>query len=310
MRNHLKSLITTLLIIFTIISCETYVDIEVPPIPQKPVLNCLFTENETFRIELSLSGQVNDTSTTLINNAELLLYSNGVFIEKLQNKGKGLYLSSNKAQKGSMYTIKASIEGYQTIQASDSLPQMVPISDLYLKKKAIVNIYGGENPQVTFSIHDSLGIKNFYEIDLFEIYMTTYYRLDKTYLDTPMYKNSAIEHWLIDDPALSNEFIAGRNTTISFSDIVFDGKVYSLKLPLYNDGSIKYYLLYNVCSEKYYRYKSTIDKHVFNQGGFLYSELMIVDGGNPVEMYTNVENGYGIFAGYLSQEILITDIRE
>jgi len=309
-KKSIKWLILASIIVVTIVSCETYVDIEVQPIPQKPVLNCLFTENKAFKIKLSLSSQVNDTSTTLINNAQVLLYSNGVFIEKLQNKGKGLYLSLYKAQKGAMYTIKASIEGYQTIQASDSLPLMVPISDLYLKKKAIVNIYGGENPQVSFRMHDSLGVKNFYEIDLFEIHPTTYYMPDRTYTDTPMYKNSAIEHWLIDDPALSNEFIVGDNTTISFSDIVFDGKIYSLKLPLYTHGSIEYYLLYNVCSEKYYRYKSTIDKHVFNQGGFLYSELMIVDGGNPVEMYTNIENGYGIFAGYLSQEIRITDIRE
>lgn len=53
-----------------------------------------------------------------------------------------------------------------------------------------------------------------------------------------------------------------------------------------------------------------MDKHLFNQGGWSYDGLLLIDGGNPVSMYGNVENGYGIFAGYISEFIEVTDIRE
>ena len=308
-------LIITSIIFFTIISCETFVDINVPPIAQKPVLNCLFTENKTFSITLGLSGQVNDTSATLINNAEMLLYGNDLFIEQLQNKGNGIYVSVSKAQKGVMYSIKASIEGYETIQVSDSLPQMVSISNLHIKKKAIIDIYGGKYDQVSFNIHDSSGVNNFYETDVFKIAENPHYGRGfvSPVIDTISltFKERDIAYWLIDDPALTNEFISGWNNSISFTDEIFDGKIYPLKLPIDNDYNlIEYHLLFNVGSKNYYLYKSRIEKHLFNQGGFLFDELMLIDGGNPVEMFSNIENGYGIFAGYLSQEILITDIRE
>lgn len=71
-----------------------------------------------------------------------------------------------------------------------------------------------------------------------------------------------------------------------------------------------HYVTFNTTSFHYYKYKSTMDKHLFNQGGWMYDEMLLIDGGNPVEMYSNVENGYGIFAGYISNVIEVTDIRE
>jgi len=313
---YIKRLSIALLLLF---SCETYIDIDVPPLEKKPVLNCLFTENQAFKVRLSLSADVKDTSETLIEGATVRLFANGNFMEQLADLGKGVYISDYKAQLATKYRIEADVVGFETIRATDSLPQMVTLENVYYKKDAIVNPYYGDlYTEANINIIDPADEENYYEIALSAKYKNPWYVPgDSSHFHSEQYitLTDDIAYWLIEDPALNTEELNGWIGSIPFSDQLFDGKIYNLKVPVSGvetEVEFVFYVTFNSVSYHYYKYKSTMGKHLFNQGGYNYYEdnPLLIGAGNPVEMYTNIENGYGIFAGYVWQFIEVTDVRE
>ena len=160
-----------ILIFSFLISCETYIDIEVPPIEQKPVLNCLFTESEAFKVRLSLSMDVNDTLETKIEGAELNLFANGEFIEQLADSSKGFYKSNHLALINTQYRIEANIIGFEILTASDSLHENI-IPEVYYKKNGLT-AYGDPYAVSNIVINDPIAENNFYEISIFIIIKNT-----------------------------------------------------------------------------------------------------------------------------------------
>ena len=219
-------IILSFFIIAFLLSCETYIDIEVPPIEQKPVLNCLFTENEAFKVRLSLSMDVNDTSETKIEAAQISLFANGEFIEELADSGKGFYKSNHIAQMGTQYRIEANINGFKTLTASDSLPQMISPENVYYKKNSIPDAYGNSYAEANISINDPANKNNYYEILLSCIYINQWYDPDFNGYEILIKDN--IAYWMIDDPVIGAEEIVGWIGSIPFLDELFNGKEYLL----------------------------------------------------------------------------------
>jgi hypothetical protein len=288
------------------LACESYVEIDVPPIMQKPVLSCLFTENKPFKLRLAMSADMNDTALNFINNAVVSLYGNGVFIEQLQELDSGKYVSNCIAKRGVMYRIEAQIDGFLPLSASDSLPEQVFAQTIYYQKNAIYD-FGNFYAQANIIFQDPPG-DNYYEVSLSAEY-NYYSNWDSVY--HTVFINDNIAYWLINDDAVNAENPTGWIGSINFKDEYFDGKKYRLRLPVEKmPDNAQHYIRFNTVSYHYYKYKSTMDKHLFNQGGWSDDDLLIIEGGNPVQMYSNVENGYGIFAGYIPHLIEVKDIRE
>ncbi len=304
------SLINKFLLFFILLSgifaCETYVEIDVPPIKKKPVLTCLFTKNKPFKLRLTMSADVNDTSIVFIKNATVKLFADGKFIEHLQEQDSGFYLSSHLVEPKILYSVEADVDGFPIIKASDSLPELIKAEQVYFKLNAIYD-YGNQFAKANILFSDPPG-NNYYELALYAKY--TYYNdWDGTYREGRI--NDNIAYWLIDDPALEVEDITGWIGSVSFNDELFNGKKYQLQIPVEKlPANAEHYVRFSSVSYHYYKYKSVLDRHLFNQGGWSYDGLLLITGGNPLEMYSNVENAYGIFAGYVSQEIEVTDIRE
>ena len=316
-----KVLSLSVFIIILMFSCETLVEIEVPPIEQKPVLNCLFAENEQFKVYLSLSMSVNDTSETKIKGASVSLFANNEFIEELADSGKGFYKSSHFAELNREYRIEANINGFETLVASDALFEKIIIDSVFFKKDAVVNPYEGElNPEVNIIFNDNVNINNYYEIALIETHKSPTLNEDGLdYINTELIiDNDPIAYSLINDPALNSEDLIGWINCIPFSDKTFNGSKYHLKIPLVLDEfnyeqnfnpEQSLFIIFNITSYNYYKYKTTMDKHIFNQSGSIpYENILFINSGNPVEMYSNVENGYGIFAGYIQHKVEIKDV--
>jgi hypothetical protein len=113
------------------------------------------------------------------------------------------------------------------------------------------------------------------------------------------------------DPILKSEGDFDYNpVTVYFSDNLFNGKKVSLSLQL---NQLGFGFLDDSCncifaelrsvSYSYFQYLKKWTIHLYNQGVHLdvrdseeLREFLFT--GEPVNMYTNVQNGYGIFAGY------------
>ena len=119
----------------------------------------------------------------------------------------------------------------------------------------------------------------------------------------------------INDPVLIQE--AGLDyypSSFVFSDASFPGKQYQVKL-LFQTGHRGSYpnmtpndtwVVLRSVSKEYYQYMKSWHKHSFQQNtgrkieGSLdsYDYISVLLKGDPVPLYSNIENGIGIFAGY------------
>lgn len=206
------------------------------------------------------------------------------------------------------YKLKAQKSGFADVEAEGNIPTTVPsasfdISGLILQEQS----FGSEEDgykyiegNVKITVDDPAGEENFYEIKLFTYFEDSIFAYfganeeDKIFLEvvpiTSMVYYSSSED-------LSAELGTEAEQSV-FSDVLFDGesKVFRLNY-LYGDlgrsSSANNKLVVEVIavSKDYYRYKTSVESQSFSDGD-PFSE--------PVFVYSNVENGYGIFAGFQS----------
>lgn len=310
--------------IFSVIlfaSCEKQIGLEDDNFQPKLVVNSLIDTANIVLVQVSKTSVMNDSTNPLIDGAKVELWEDGHFIEKLNNTEHGIYKSTVKPQIAVPYELVVSYPGFKTVRVSDTIPEPVQITD----GTVIVNAYlDVEDPIHVITVHfeDPPTENNYYELTLrgkqYHIY-TPYDTLvpadDSTwYIDNYIYLSS-------DDPVLIAEGDQDYHPkTIYFSDKLINGKKTSITIKL-NTPNIQSMMLTGFdliavlrsVSYSYYQYKKTWWRHFFNQGvdlniqstdefrAFLFT-------GEPVNLYNNVENGYGIFAGFSESYFILRRI--
>jgi hypothetical protein len=95
----------------------------------KPCLNCILNPEKTIEATLSLSRNIGDTSSFIpINNAIVELYENDVFLSRLSFSSNGKYALNKKPEVGKQYKILVTIEGFKTLTATTKIPQAPEIA--------------------------------------------------------------------------------------------------------------------------------------------------------------------------------------
>ncbi len=290
-----KSYYIWILIVLLFFSCTKEVHIPVPPLDSKPVVNCLFTADSAFVIYVGKSVPVNDNRPRVIEDAGVYLYENNIPFDTL-HYAEGLYYSTLVPRAGTEYRVDVEIPGFDTVYAEDIAPESPPPVTGNYRDSVMMDEDGYPVSQLRLTIPDDGSEENYYEIQLWGSYLSPY---DSSYQNTGI--------WFYNenpDPVLENEdLIQYYPSTIVFSDEMFNGKKYTLTLnyqkTFYIVGNINmdynYVLIlcFRTVSKDYYLYKKRLIRHLANQ------ESDIWDGmGNPVQMYSNIHGGYGIFAGY------------
>ncbi len=281
------------------VSCQKELEINYPDIEPKLVVNCLFTPDSTFSVRVGQMLSLNDTVTSfIINDAQCKIWENGIFAEDLLYTNNGFYVSRNiKAKTGNMYQIEISHPNFETVTATDTIPEPVEVSELYFEHNTLYDPLD-ENyfHDVNIRFQDNVAKQNYYELKLLvkEGPEEDDWRQTSNVLLTKTNDLTLLNTGLIDyQPA-----------SIPFSDKLFNGQNYFLstyyKLSFggsYN-GEIRYnthdlIVSFNAVSYQYYQYSRKMIMHLRNQ------ESDILEGiGDPVQIYSNIENGYGIFAAY------------
>ncbi|HIF14776.1 MAG TPA: DUF4249 family protein, partial [Bacteroidetes bacterium] len=147
--------------------------------------------------------------------------------------------------------------------------------------------YGSIVAEFDIEIQDDAAVNNFYSILAY--YADTLFNEDSTYYDVYFQKlDLTSDDVFIDEASDWNEVI--------FTDDLFNGQKISLKVKSeiwsYEPGMVIYWTLINH-SEDYFMYKKTFNVYQSVEGNPF---------AEPVQVFSNIKNGYGIFAGY-SQSI-------
>lgn len=281
-------------------ACEKYVDFDIPPHESKLVLNSLFTHDSLFCVRMSRSISSEAGDIPVVDNAVVCLYQNGQAVDTLRGEGDGFYYSNVKAQQGSEYTIKAFSEKYPEVSASDGLPE-TPKSFSVSEPEVVLasdNLY-----KLTLTFEDDGASGDYYEV-CFQQFFREYevYPPWEEEPEEPEYeyvlRNLGIYSY---DPLIRDEGLEdGTFSSLVFSDRSINGAKKELEIFFYpanysfvggdDDGELFIHL--RKISQNYYNFMLSWYESYDSSDDFLNVNA------DPFIMYNNVENGYGIFAGY------------
>lgn len=251
----------------------------------KLVINCLFTPGQPFEFRISRTAAMENKIDGSDFEYILKLYKNDELIvdtiSDLTNLVLNVYPSIN-----AVYQVECSSKNYLTVTATDSLPEYVKLQKIESIYPIGVDAYGDEYGKLQATFKDAIGVNNYYELLVADYSTFDYKQKDKV---------------LINEGDLDYE-----PDFVFFSDELIDGEQYTLDVIgvgyLYDESTDRGCLTLKSISEAYYNYQKYYTRHVFNQQVQIVDFYDFVYRGEPIDMYTNVVNGYGIFAGYQSSE--------
>lgn len=303
-------------------SCEKVIEFKGAETEPKIVLYSNLQSDSIISCQVGLSYPVFEPeySPEQIQNAIVKLYKNDVLLEILTYKAPPernpddyyydeQYLSEYRSvsvfpEYSAEYKIEVSLPGYQTVQSVSSLPQ--PVSIIKIDTQLLViNDYGWEYMKLNTKIKfiDPPDEKNYYR--LLVLRQNGRYPEDKSIpynSEIPvLISRNYSEYFESNDPLLNpseNEGLfenSGGNEYHLFSDEIINGKEYDLSfdltisdiLPSYSHYEFIHFTIYlQSISKDYYYYLSSYSKHKNAEGEFLTE---------PVLVYSNIENGLGVF---------------
>lgn len=111
------------LLVCIFFSCTKIIELELPSHEPQLVMFATWNPDSIFYVEISASIPLRRDSTTLplIDDAQVEVFLDGVFVEVLNPIGRGIYASSNRL-KGISIEVRASHPSFPSIKASQELP--------------------------------------------------------------------------------------------------------------------------------------------------------------------------------------------
>jgi len=270
-------ILVLLLLVFA--GCETVIPVELPPHTPQLTINSTFTNDSLWYVHLSESIGIGESDgPEPIEDGEVRIYADGVILDTLFPLNDGYYVSlTQMPQLGVAYEVQASAPGFETVKANSILREAVPI--LSTSARDLTNSAIDFASEIKFSFQDPPGN---------DYYFVAIYRNNSGVGNRyPLFIESQ-------DPTLGASPLNAdwSYQGLLFTDASFNGQLKEIAINSYEfiESSQATYLLFLASlSEDYYRYALTSSAANENEGNPF---------AEPVRIHSNVEGGYGIFAGY------------
>lgn len=269
------------LLILSILACEQAIEIELPPHNSRLVVNSFIAPGEPLSLKLSASSFLLVNNTNGIEDALVLLYENDQFVDTLIPHEGGYYSSGEfipTANKS--YEIRIDHPDYPSVSAQDYLPEAVPILLTSWTRDVYVDEEGYHMNRIAITFQDPAEVDNYYELIIHNI-------------GTGSFLSGSISNDTLITREDDEDFYS---STTLFRDEGIEGELYELEVfcGYSSSNSLAYLIEFRTISKPFYDYKKSLMRHLFNQ----YMDFW--DQGIPVDLKTNIENGYGVFAGFSS----------
>ena len=301
-----KIIILSVAIILIITACEKKLDIDIPEGEKHIVVNGLITPDSLLAVSVSKSQNIlEDDDISFLTDAAVKLFGNDIFVENLLHVNSGVYISTLIPEIGVNYKINVDYNNLKSVVADMILKNPVEIVSVDTTVEVHTNDYGGGDTYQEYEIHYKIKIEDdgntndYYFLALSLI--QPLYEYDEYGLPTFVGYEETNEYFNTNDPAFrdNNEFTLDGMFGSVFTDELFNGTQYTLNISTGHffdgyyrklDGEeyiIKVKLL--TVTEDIYRY---IISYNLNQ------KTKYDPFAQPVQIYSNIENGLGLFSGY------------
>jgi hypothetical protein len=260
----------------------------------KLVVNSLFASDSLWSVEVSKSLSVIDQGTLdNIENATVVISTgSGTPVETLTHISAGKYVGTQMPQVGETYRVDVSAPNYASVYGEDAVPEIV---NAYALDTVTKTISGEDHLVAQLTFDDPAGVKNYYrfsiEIGYWE-YWSGSFGLDSMYFEEQV--------WIqLNDPSFEGGGSNSWSDAGIMSDLLFDGQTKTVELPI-----TEWFLsLEDIRIEHIDVYFSNVSQttHYFNRSYQLYQETQGNPFAQPVQVYSNITNGFGVFGGSQSE---------
>ena len=260
------------------------------------MVNSLFYPDTNFRVYITSTKLINENKNTFINNAEVKLYENGSFVENLVFEADGWYVSSFNPKYDTNYKIEVN-HSIGNVYAESYVPDSTQFYGEFTTENTCNDNYVTSNINYRLTIINNSIIERYYQT--MEL---TYFQTEEDYLnisDPTLLADSEIEF----NPKslfFSNNLFSGDTNTIVISKGGISETPNSVNCNTYGQNFSNQFIHTKTLSKEYYLFIKTWVKHSYNQNSDanISEPTSLIFQGQPIEMYSNVIGGYGVFAGY------------
>ena len=279
------------------VSCNTVVDYNVPAHEARLVATSFFTPDSTWSVSLYRSQAVStirNTAPSAVEGALALVLQGDSVADTLQLAPDGRYRSvlGQKPESGTDYTLRVQAPGLPPVEATAVAPHRPEVVEFKVEKLAIPidREFKPDTHRMKLRIVDAPG-RSIYRIAFFE------------YAERGGDQNGfGHASFGCGDPTVYHSYDEvdreGRNTSTSFNglailpDDLFQGGSHDLVLTFRKEEKIyRYMVLVSSLSTEYYEYQRTV--LVNPRSDYAWDDFI-----TPAPIYSNIEGGFGIFAGY------------
>ena len=317
-------LLTILLLLWS--ACETVVDVDIPNQPSRLVPNAFLQADSAVVMELTQSQSIlSNTELKSVSGATANLLEEGQPVATLEeSQTPGIYFSTFAPSAGKTYTLTVSKDGFEPVEASTFIAPPVAIASVEVDTSLFLDTYYDFErdtlvteqrirvDEIRLRFDDRPNDRNYYEVSVYRFETQIRPRFDdqENYLGDDTVRFFSPQYLRSDDPAFaggeSDPFGEGGEVfgvTLPFNDDFFNGKSYSLRFSpeqygFYGNAEPELHIVLRTIDEGQYRYTRSVDLQYENDGNPF---------AEPVQIYSNVENGFGIVAGS-SANLMVVDL--
>ncbi|WP_186756482.1 DUF4249 domain-containing protein [Echinicola salinicaeni] len=277
----------------SLVSCEKEIAWDLPEQSANLVVHADLYNDSIPKVRLTYSKSILDTSLHFkpVTDAEVILSNNDKTVILKYKEEEGIYFSNDIIlEENERYQVRVNAEGYDPVFSEVVVPKMVPIAEVKFNEEGSSE---NNDPQegVTIIFDDPAEEDNYYVI------LTRIIR-EYDYGNGNSGSQELFVYMEPKNPVYQKEYNSGAG--IMFNDQLFAGETAKIDLKLsgsflrgydHNGGDAVnqeiYFILYSV-SESYFRFYNTFGLQSYNNGDPF---------AQPVQVYTNVENGLGVVTG-------------
>ncbi len=271
--NHTISIILFLLMLL-ITSCRQEVDIDYPDFEPMPVINSFIVAGEPVTAHISIAVGYEGPQLSGCDDATVSLYIDDEFSGNMILQSDGLYTSDSIARGDAKYTLSVEVPGYKTASASTVIPSPSSLLEFTFNEFEGLDEEGFDYSSVVFTFQNEPFETRYYDSRV--ILMTS----EGEFIRDP---------YIITDSVLINE---GLPLNLFSNEIIKGIPEYTMKTNYYVSHH-KFIFQFRSVSEEYYHY---VRQHYLYETGRFPEFGISSNAAYP--LYSNVDNGYGIVAGY------------
>jgi hypothetical protein len=275
------------LIFIVLCACEETVHLDYQP-EQKVCLNCVLNPDSLLRLSLHYTRSLDDNDDFIpIDNAQILFYEDGKEWNTVSSLGKGIYGIDQYPQTGKTYRVKVNIDGHLPLSAETTVQER-PDIDTTIVSKTRNKTWNEYDPNtqfyylsVDYQINDKPG-KDFYwnyALGWYTPWETYHFASQVTYF-SPYADNFNREIDAEEKIGFYYHFYVRQ------TDDGADGQTLKFNK---QTTSWKHIDCFFNADEHYDRYMKT------SVQSWLIEEWEDLPFKEPVQIYSNIENGTGIF---------------